>query len=47
MAQGKPQVKFERNPCNNLTDNRCQRRMDDGRRTDFDFMNSADIAKQS
>ncbi len=31
MAQGKPQPKFERNPCNNFTDNRCHRWTDDGR----------------
>ncbi len=36
MAQGKPQLKFERNPCNNFRDNRCHRRTDgrtDGRQT--------------
>ncbi len=46
MAQGKPQVKFERNPCNNFRDNQCHRRTD-GRRMNFDFMSSADIVKQS
>ncbi len=34
MAQGKPQPKFERNPCNNFRDNRCHRRMDNGRTDD-------------
>ncbi len=43
MAQGKPQLKFERNPCNNFRDNRCYRRTTDGRtddrrRTNLDFM---------
>ncbi len=53
-AQGKPQLKFERNPCNKFRDNRCHRRTDgrtdgrmddgrrttdDGRRTNFNFMN--------
>ena len=54
MAQGKPQLKFERNSYNNFRDNRCHRRRtdggrttDDGQRTNFDFMNSADIVKQS
>ncbi len=53
MAQGKPQLKFESNPCSNFRDNRCHRRTtddgttDDGRRTNFDFMSSADIVKQS
>ncbi len=57
MAQGKPQLKFERNPCNKFRDN-CDtdgRRTDDGRtdgrtdgrRTNCDFMSSADIVKQS
>ncbi len=52
MAQGKPQLKFKSNPCINseiidATDGR--RTMDgpDGRRTNFDFMRSADIVKQS
>ncbi len=31
MAQGKPQLKFERNPCNNFRDNRCHRRTDEFR----------------
>ncbi len=48
MAQGKPQLKFESNPCSNFrvidaTDGR----RTDGRRTNFDFMSSADIVKQS
>ncbi len=30
MAQGKPQLKFERNPCNNFRDNPMPQ-MDDGR----------------
>ncbi len=47
MAKGKPQLKFERNPCNNFRDNRCHRRTDDGRRTNIDFMSSADIVKQT
>ncbi len=34
MAQGKPQLKFERNPYNNFRDNRCHRRTTDGRTTD-------------
>ena len=51
MAQGKPQLKFERNPSIKFRDN-CDTdgRMDDGRmdvRTNFDFMSSADIVKQS
>ncbi len=54
MAQGKPQLKFERKSCNNFRDNRWHRqtngrrtdgRTDDGRRTNFDFMSSADIVK--
>ncbi len=36
MAQGKPQLKFERNPCSNFRDNRCHRRTDDGRQTTDD-----------
>ncbi len=52
MAQGKPQLNFESNPCSNFRDNRCHRRTTDdrrtdGRRTNFDFMSSADIVKQS
>ncbi len=46
MAQGNPQLKFERHPCNNFRDNQCHRRTD-VRRTNFDFMSSADIVKQS
>ena len=49
MIQGKPQLKFERNPCNNFRHNRCHRRTDDRRRTrtNFDFMSSADIVTQA
>ncbi len=36
MAQGKQQLKFDRNPCNNFRDIRCHRRMD-GRQTNCDF----------
>ncbi len=43
MAQGKPQLKFEGNPCTKFRDN-CDT---DGRRTNCDFMSSADIVKQS
>ncbi len=46
IAQGKPQLKFERNPCNNFRDNECHR-WTDGRRTYLDLMSSADIVKQS
>ncbi len=42
MAQGKQQPKFERNPCIRFRDNSAT----DGR-TNFDFMSSADIVKQS
>ena len=41
MAQGKQEVKFERNPWNSFRDNRCHRQ------TNFDLMSSADIVKQS
>ena len=37
MAQGKPQLNFERNPCCNFRDNRCDRRTDDGRQTTDEF----------
>ncbi len=55
MAQGKPQMKFQSNPGSNFRDNRCHGRTtydvrqttDDGRRTNFDIMSSADIVKQS
>ncbi len=57
MAQEKPLLKFESNPCNNFRDNRCHRRTDgqtDGRtdgRTDdgqkSHTMSSADRVKQS
>ncbi len=50
MAQGKQQPKFERNPCIRFRGNCGQRATDgrtDGRRTNFDFMSSADIVKQS
>ncbi len=46
MAQGKPQLKFERNPCIRFRDN-CDT---DGRRTTDDgqiAISSADIVKQS
>ncbi len=36
-AQGKPQLKFERNPCNNFRDNRRHRPTTDGRRTTDEF----------
>ncbi len=45
MAQGKPQLTFERNPGIKFRDN-CDtdgRRTDDRRRTNCDFMSSADI----
>ena len=45
MGQGKQQLNFERNPCNNFRDTRCHRRTDG--RTNRDFMSSADIVKQS
>ena len=53
MAQGKPQLNFESDPCSNFRDNRCHRRTtddgttDDVRRPNFDFMSTADIVKQS
>ncbi len=48
MAQEKPHLKFESNPCSNFRDNRCHGRTTyDIRRTNFDFMSSADIVKQS
>ena len=44
MDQGKPQLKFESNPCSiDATDGRRY----DGRKTIFDFMSSADIVKQT
>ncbi len=43
IAQEKPQMKFERNPCFRFRDNGDT---DDGW-TNFDFMSSADIVKQS
>ena len=43
MAQGKQQLKFERNLCIRFRDN-CDT---EGRWTNFDFMSSADIVKQS
>ncbi len=48
MAQGKPQIKFETNPCIKFRD-KCYTdgRKDDGRRTNCDFMSSADVVKQS
>ncbi len=47
MAQEKPQMKFERNPCSNseIIDATDGRTTDDRRRTNFDFMSSADIAQ--
>ena len=49
MAQGKPQLKLERNPCIKFRDN-CDtdgRWTDDRQRTNCDSMSSADIVKQS
>ncbi len=53
MVQGKPQLTFERNPCIKFRDN-CDTDgrttadgRTDGRRTNCDFMSSADIVKQS
>ncbi len=50
MAQGKPQLNFERNPCIKFRDN-CdtdgRAETDDRRRKHCDFMNSADIVNQS
>ncbi len=37
MAQGKPQLKFESNPCSNFRDNRCHWRTTDGRLTTDKF----------
>ncbi len=52
MAQGKPQLKFDRNPfikfrdnCDTADDGR--QTTDDRRRTNCNFMSSADIVKQS
>ncbi len=52
MAQEKPQLKFERNPCikfrdNCDTDGRTDGPTDERRRTKCDSMSSADIVKQS
>ncbi len=47
MAQGGPQLKFERTPCNNFRDNQMDGRTDDGRRKTFDFISSVDRVKQS
>ena len=48
MAQGKPQLKFERNSFIKFRDNRdTDERTTDGRRTNCDFMSSPDIVKQS
>ncbi len=44
MAQGKPQLKFERNPCNNFRDNRCHRRTTEEK---SHTISSADRVKQS
>ncbi len=57
MAHGKAQLKLERNPCIKFRDN-CDTdgrtdarttdgRTDDRRRTNCDFMSSADTVKQS
>ncbi len=48
MAQGKPQLKVERNPCIKLRDN-CDtgERQTDGQQTNCDSMSSSDIVKQS
>ena len=49
MDEGKQQPKFERNPRIRFRDN-CdtdEGQTDDKRRTNFDFMSSADIVKQS
>ena len=43
MVQRKQQPKFERNPCIRKRDN-CDT---DGRRTNFEFLSSVDIVKQS
>ncbi len=47
MAQGKPHTKFESNPSNNFRDGRTDGQTEDVRLTNFDFMSSADIVKQS
>ncbi len=47
MAQGKPQVKFERNPCIKFRDNCDTDGRTDGRRTKPHTMTSADRVKQS
>ncbi len=41
MAQGKQQLKFEKNPCNNFKDNRCHRQTD-GRRMVIDGQRMTD-----
>ncbi len=50
MDQGKQHLKFDRNPCNTFTDNRYATEWD-GRmndvQTNFDFLSSADLVKQS
>ncbi len=43
MAQGNQQLKFERNPCNRFRNNRDT----NDERTNFDFMSTADLGKQS
>ena len=45
MAQGKAQLKFERNPCisSEIIATRRRQTTDDRRRTNCDFMSSADI----
>ncbi len=47
MAQGNQQPEFERNPCIRFRDNWDKDRWTNGRRTNFDFMSSAGIDKQS
>ncbi len=47
MAQGKPQLKFERNLRNNFRDNGCHRRTTDSRQPMDNFPYSADRVKQS
>ncbi len=47
MAQGKPQLKFERNPCNNFRDNQCHRRTTGDDRQKSRIISYADRVKQS
>ena len=46
MAERKQQLKVERNPYNRFKDNQSMPQTD-GRCTNFDFMSSADMVKQS